>query len=149
NFPKEIGEIKGEGGYLIFPPSPYTLNGQALIYSVSQDIEPEPAPDWLYDLIIGSRPKSKSNGEWTGGYEWSEEWVKRKLDEVCERIRTAADGSWDEAARHVFYFGRLVGGGAYDVDAAWKILKDAVNKRSGPADWLDKVKRMFFDGVAQ
>ena len=33
--PKGI-EIKGEGGYVIFPPSPYERNGETVCYSVSQ-----------------------------------------------------------------------------------------------------------------
>ena len=146
---KGIGEVKGEGGYLIFPPSPYTLNGKILRYRVSQDIEPEPAPDWLYDLIIGSRPKS--NGPWTGGsYDWSEDWVKRKLDEVCEQVRSAKKGHWDEVRRtKVLVFGRYVGGGAYDVEAAWKELEKAAKQCDAPDDYVGEVKRAFFNGVKQ
>jgi len=141
---KGIGEIKGEGGYLIFPPSPYALDGRILSYSVSQDIEPEPAPDWLYDKIIGSRPKS--NGPWTGGsYDWSENWVKSKLDEVCEQVRTATKGHWDEVrATKVFLFGRYVGDGAYDADKAWEEIEKAAKQCDAPDDYVGEVKRAFF-----
>ena len=121
---KGIGEIKGEGGYVIFPPSPYSLNGKILSYSVSQDIEPEPAPDWLYDLIIGSR--SKSNGAWTGGYEWDPKYGQKKLDKLCERLRTAQRGHWDEACRVVKMFAQEIAGGAYDIGEAKKKILDAV-----------------------
>ena len=146
---KGIGEVKGEGGYVIFPPSRYTLNGKILSYSVSQDIEPEPAPDWLYDLIIGSRPKS--NGPWTGGsYDWSEDWVKRRLDEVCEQVRSATKGHWDEVRRtKVLVFGRYVGGGACDIDAAWKAIEQAAKQCDAPDDYVGEVKRAFFNGVKQ
>jgi len=146
---KGIGEIKGEGGYLIFPPSPYAHDGRILSYSVSQDIEPEPAPDWLYDKIIGSRPKS--NGPWTGGsYDWSENWVKSKLDEVCEQVRTATKGHWDEVrATKVFLFGRYVGDGAYDADKAWEEIEKAAKQCDAPDDYVGEVKRAFFNGVKQ
>ena len=146
---KGIGEVKGEGGYLIFPPSPYALDGRILSYSVSQDIEPEPAPDWLYDKIIGSRPKS--NGPWTGGsYDWSENWVKSKLDEVCEQVRTATKGHWDEVrATKVFLFGRYVGGGAYDADKAWEEIEKAAKQCDAPDDYVGEVKRAFFNGMKQ
>ena len=40
NLPRDkIGEVKGEGGYVIFPPSPYTLNGQSLIHLSSSLVE--------------------------------------------------------------------------------------------------------------
>jgi hypothetical protein len=145
---KGIGEIKGEGGYLIFPPSPYMRNGERVVYGVSQDIEPEPAPDWLYDLIIGSRPKS--NGPWTGGsYEWSENWMRKKLDAFCEEVRTATKGHWDEANRKVHVFGEWVGSGAYDREAAWKDFKDAAKKNpTAPSDYVDNAKRAFDSGVA-
>ena len=146
---KGIGEVKGEGGYIIFPPSPYACDGQILSYSVSQDIEPEPAPDWLYDVIIGPRPKS--NGPWTGGtYDWSENWVKSRLDEVCEQVRTATKGHWDEVrATKVFLFGRYVGGGAYDADKAWEEIERAAKQCAAPDDYVGEVKRAFFNGVKQ
>jgi Bifunctional DNA primase/polymerase, N-terminal len=85
NLPRDkIGEVKGEGGYVIFPPSPYTLNGKILSYSVSQDIYLEPAPDWLYDLIIGSRPKS--NGPISGKFEWPEGWGERSWTKFANRF---------------------------------------------------------------
>jgi AAA domain-containing protein len=103
----------------------------------------------LYDLIIGSRPKS--NGAWAGGaYAWSEDWVKRKLDEVCEQVRSAKKGHWDEVRRSkVLVFGRYVGGGAYDVEAAWKELEKAAKQCAAPDDYVREVKRAFFNGVKQ
>jgi putative DNA primase/helicase len=145
---KGIGEVKGEGGYLIFPPSPYTLNGKILRYSVSQDIEPEPAPDWLYDLIIGSRPKS---GAWTGGYEWDPEYGRKKLEKLCERLRTAQRGHWDEACRIVKMFAQEVAGGAYNVEEAKKKILDAVKANSlAPHPGYDEhAERAFENGIKE
>jgi hypothetical protein len=144
---KGIGEIKGEGGYVIFPPSPYMLNGHEVRYSVSQDIDPEPAPEWLYDLIIGSRPKS--NGPWTGGlYDWSEKWLKEKLDAFCEEVRTATIHHWDEADRKVHVFGEWVGSGAFDEQTAWEAFEKAARQNpTAPADYLSRTKEAFDNGL--
>ena len=159
--PKGI-EIKGEGGYVIFPPSPYELNGETVCYSASSDCEPVDAPEWLYEIILGARPKSdtrsKGNGA-TGGerkgtftwsWSWSEKFGKKKLDEICELIKSARKGHWDEARRQVFKFGRWVGGGAYDESVAFDELVTAAKANtSAPDDYEPEVRRAFLNGVAQ
>jgi AAA domain len=100
----------------------------------------------LYDLIIGSR--SKSNGPWTGGsYEWSEEWLQKKLDAFCEEVRTATTHHRNDACRKVHIFGEWVG--AYDKEKAWNDFKNAVNKNVGrPDNYEAEAKRAFDSGVA-
>jgi len=146
---KGIGEVKGEGGYVIFPPSPYMRNGHQVSYSVSQDIEPEPAPDWLYDLIIGSR--SKSNGAWTGRYEWDPKYGQKKLDKLCDRLRTAEKGHWDEACRVVKMFAQEIAGGAYDISEAKKKILDAVksNYDAPHPDYDEHAERAFENGIKE
>jgi hypothetical protein len=144
--------VKGDGGYVIFPPSSYERNGATVSYSVSHDLEPASAPTWLYDLILGARPRSKGNGEWTGNttrFVWSEGWGQEKLAEVCELVRTATKGHWDEARRKVFMFGRWAGGGAVDVDEAWKELDAAANACHAPEDYPREVKRSYFNGIKE
>jgi hypothetical protein len=51
---------------VIFPPSPYVWKGQTVQYNISIDCYPEQAPSWLLDMILGPRPKSKSNGKANG-----------------------------------------------------------------------------------
>jgi hypothetical protein len=145
--------LKGEGGYVIFPPSPYERNGETVCYSVSQDFEPTDAPGWLYDLILGKH--SKGNGAAGGGagsftWSWSENFGKKKLDEICELIKSAQKGHWDEARRQVFKFGRWVGGGAYDQSVAFDELVTAAKANtSAPDDYEPEVRRAFLNGVAQ
>jgi hypothetical protein len=143
----EVIDIKGDGGYVIVPPSPYERNGATVSYSISDDIDPASAPDWLYDRILGPRPKG--NGAWTGSHEWSEGFGQKKLNEICETVRTATKGHWDEARCKVFIFGRLVGGGAYDADQAWSALEKAAKACNAPEDYPREVKRAFFNGVAE
>ena len=145
-------EVKGEGGYVIFPPSPYVREGKAVCYSVSNDRSPEPAPPWLYDLILGKREGAKGNGgdnTSAGGYTWSPDFGPRKLNEFCELVRSAQKGHWDEARRRVFKFGRWVGGGVMDVNEALDALENAARQSGAPADYLGEVKRAFLNGVAQ
>jgi hypothetical protein len=61
--------------------------------------------------------------------------------------RAATKGYWDEARRKVFFFGRLVGGGAYDKDKAWEVLEQAARECGAPEDYPGEVKRAFFNGV--
>jgi hypothetical protein len=53
-------EVKGEGGYVIFPPSPYQLGDYTVAYRVLHDDDPAAAPAWLYDLILDARAQSKA-----------------------------------------------------------------------------------------
>jgi hypothetical protein len=141
-------EIKGEGGYVIFPPSPYVRDGQTVGYRVSNDCDPEPAPPWLYELILGKR--EKADGSFTADtFTWSEGFGKKKLKEYCELIQSATKGHWDEATRKLFYFGRLCGGGACDVNAALEaLLRAARANETAPPDYPGKVERTFLNGVA-
>jgi hypothetical protein len=142
-------EVKGEGGYVIFPPSPYERNGQTVQYRTSIDSYPEPAPSWLYDLILGPRQRKKSTGANAGKFVWSEEFGQKKLDELCELVKEAEQHHWDETCRKVFKFGRWVGGGAYDVTDALEELLKAAKLCRAPSDYPDNVKRAFENGVAQ
>ncbi|MFS8114774.1 bifunctional DNA primase/polymerase [Rhizobium jaguaris] len=139
-------EIKGEGGYIILPPSPYLLNGEMVSYGTSDDMEPVAAPAWLYEKVLGPRAKSRGMNGHT--FEWSEGFGQKKLDEICKVVRSATTGHWDEARRKVFLFGRLVGGGAYNADKAWEELEQAARECRAPDDYVSETKRAFENGVA-
>jgi hypothetical protein len=141
-------EVKGDGGYVIFPPSPYERDGQMVRYSVSNDEVPEQAPKWLYDLILGPRQKgngSAGEGHWT----WSDGFGPKKLEEICELVRSATIHHWDEACIQVFLLGRWAGGGALDVDEALDALDEAARQCRAPVDYPKNVKRAFENGVRQ
>jgi hypothetical protein len=139
-------EVQGEGKYVIFPPSPYQWKGQSVCYDISDDCFPEPAPEWLYDQILGTH-RSKGNGS-AGGYSWPPGYGQQKLDEYCEIIRSAEKHHWDEASVKLHKFAQWVGGGAYDVNTAReKILNAAKLNPSAPSDYVGKVERSFDKGV--
>ncbi len=104
----------------------------------------------------GNENKTKSNGSGAGGsagaftWSWSEKFGQKKLDEICELLRTAVDGHFDEATRKMWKFARWVGGGAYDVDKALDaVLEAAKQNTTAPPDYIEKVRRSFLNGVAQ
>jgi Bifunctional DNA primase/polymerase, N-terminal/Family of unknown function (DUF5906) len=139
-------EIKGEGGYVIFPPSPYELNGQTVRYDISADYYPAIAPVWLYDLIkIKSR---RLNGSGNGTWAWSDGFGQKKLDEVCEQVREATEHHWDEACRKVYMLGRWAGGGALDIEKASCDLANVAKECPAPNDYVGNVERAFRNGVA-
>ena len=141
-------EVKGEGGYVIFPPSPYSLGDRTVSYQVSADIHPAPAPSWLYDLILGPRQHAPNGGVSFGS--WDPEWVKKKLAYYEELLRSASKGEWDAATRKMFRFARWVGGGAMNHEEALEALERAAkDNASAPEDYVAKVTRTFWNGVAQ
>jgi predicted P-loop ATPase len=143
-------EVKGEGGYVIFPPSPYIWEGKEVRYRVLNEGDPAAAPTWLYELISGARPRAKGNDQDGTQYDWPPEFGERKLQEICELVRTATKHHWDEACRKVFKVGRWFGGGAGDVNSALAALLDAAMQNPGsPADYPSNVERAFLNGMAQ
>jgi hypothetical protein len=150
-------EVKGEGGYVIFPPSRYVLGERTVSYQVRDDICPAAAPTWLYDLILGERqrpPKGNGAAPSVGGpWAWPEGWGEQKLEHYCELIRSAGAGERDLACRKTFWFARCVGGGAMDIERA-KTHLVAAAKENEIADakalsaYVDKVERTFSNGVA-
>ena len=50
-------EVKGEGSYIVVPPS--RRKGRA--YTVHNDIDPGPLPEWLHELITGGRKRSSTS----------------------------------------------------------------------------------------
>jgi hypothetical protein len=160
-------EVKGDGGYIVLPPSPYIKEGKTLVYSVLVDDYPTMAPQWLMDMVLsqsgrrsfGGSKKKSSNGATKKDvavikWKWKPKFGSEKLEELCERVATAKEHHWDEAARAVYMFGRWCGGGAYDVEAACVKLREAAEKCckdeecKAPDDYSDNIERALRNGFA-
>jgi hypothetical protein len=61
-------QIKSQGGYFILPPS----RRKQRAYTVYVDIDPQPAPEWLYDLLVGAEEHASN-----------EELEVRNIDELA------------------------------------------------------------------
>jgi putative DNA primase/helicase len=152
-------EVKGDGGYIILPPSPYVKDGKTLVYSVLLDEYPAIAPQWLMDMVLsqsgrrsfGTSRKKSGNGATKKEvavikWRWNPNFGAEKLEELCARVATAKEHHWDEAARAVFMFGRWCGGGAYNLEEACKRLREAAEKCEAPDNYPDNIERALRNG---
>ena len=144
-------DVRGEGGYVIFPPSPG--------YSIEDDAMPAPLPDWLLDLLTPppappaplptpSRthpPDSKGTA-----------YALAALDAECDAIRTAPFGAQEHTLNAAaLKLGALAAGGEIDPTYAREALIAAglaMPSQPGREPWTPqdiraKVDRAFRDGT--
>lgn len=113
-------DIRGEGGYIIAPPSPG--------YVIDTDAMPAEMPAWLVALldpppaaIAPSRPARPLQGG--DGTPWGLSGLARE----CDRIRNAPDGAkHDTLNRAAYSIGGLVAGGDLAEGPAFAALSDAL-----------------------
>jgi len=122
-------DVRGDGGYVIVPPSAG--------YDVVDDTQVADVPDWLLpDLLrqpslpptltptpaptpAAHRPRREQDGSAVG---------RAALDERCDQIRNAPDGSKHHAVNEAaFAIGGLVAAGHLDEGIAWNALTDALS----------------------
>lgn len=140
-------DVRGDGGYVIAPPSPG--------YEVVNDAEVADVPAWLLPSLlrqpvppsarIASRPILEHGGSAIG---------RVALDERCEQIRNAPDGSKHQAVNEAgFAIGGMVAAGHLDERSAWNALADALCvllprcQDQGAAERT--LQRAFREGMAQ
>jgi hypothetical protein len=113
-------DVRGNGGYIIAPPSPG--------YLVDQAIAPAPAPAWLLDLIDPPKaleaprpaPAPRQSGDGT-------RYGMQALDNECQAILSAPDGAkHDTLNRAAFSMGGLVEAGELIEGPAFAALTSAL-----------------------
>lgn len=144
-------DVRGEGGYVIFPPSPG--------YVVADPAEPAEMPSWL--IAACSRPEPEAPPEYeprpqrdVGGTRYG----LKALDAECEAIRTAPFGQQENTLNSAaLKIGRLVAGSEIEAGLALSdLLASARSIASEPgkpawsqAELEQKVRRAFADGQRQ
>jgi len=144
-------DVRGDGGYVIFPPSPG--------YSIADDAMPAEAPAWLLDLIDPPAPppapvaprREPVSGD-------GSKYGMAALDGECEAIMAAPFGQQETTLNAAcLKIGALVAGGELAADFALHALTSAAlgmasqpgRDRWDPAKLRDKVRSAFADGQRQ
>ena len=144
-------DVRGEGGYVIFPPSPG--------YTIDDDAMPAPIPDWLLDLLIAPEAPPPPPPSRTHPYDArGTPYALAALDAECDAIRNAPFGQQEHTLNAAaLKIGALAAGGEIDPTYAREALIAAglaMPSQPGREPWTDreirsKVERALRDGAAR
>lgn len=107
-------DTRSAGGYVVAPPSPHPDTGKA--YSWAADGDPEPAPDWLLEIVAErprpAAPRPVQRVTLPPGSD-SHPYALRALENACERIAHTPEGGRNGTLyREAYTMGGFVGAGA-------------------------------------
>ena len=142
-------DVRGDGGYVIVPPSPG--------YVVLDDLPPAEIPDWLLTVLqpplqpilrpvaVEPQPRHRDGGTAIGTV---------ALDDRCAEIRNAPEGGKHHAVNEAaFAIGGMVSAGHLDEGTAWAALSDALSyllpRCRDQRAALQTLRRAFQEGMAQ
>lgn len=104
-------DVRGDGGYVIAPPSRHASGGRYVVEAHSRRLPP--LPDWmLRDLTRqAERPRFPAPPPGSVPSRWAEKALEGELD----RLRSAREGTRNDTLNRIaFRLGQLVGTGALD-----------------------------------
>ena len=147
-------DVRGDGGYVIVPPSPG--------YSITQDAMPAPLPDWLLELVdppapapappaVRLSPRRAASGD-------GSRYGLSALEAETSAIMAAPFGQQETTLNAAcLKIGALVAGGELAADVAISALTSAAlgmpsqpgRERWDPAKLREKVRNAFSDGQSQ
>lgn len=110
NSSKKIGagiDIRGSGGYVVVPPSSHPSGGK---YEWIKKMKPQPAPDWLYDLIDKAKDRTV-NGSSGGSSSYGEAALSGEIVELSRSTEGTRNENLNASA---YNLGQLIGGGELD-----------------------------------
>lgn len=124
-------DIRGDGGYVIFPPS----TG----YTVINDTEPCDWPDWLLELVLARpHPETERPSSQTAA-EISDKRLKGLTKSIVSRVSSAADGQKHVVLRNAaISLGGIVQAAGLSPDDAVRMLLQALP--SSVQDWENAQK---------
>lgn len=130
-------DVRGEGGYVILPPS---VRDDGAAYEWQNDLLPQPASESLLDLVIkkadpvpdGADAAPAAHGDFTSTLAQEDEGVRKyalaALDAECHSVRTCTKGGRNSALNKAAYsVGQFVGAGVIARALAFSMLQDAAH----------------------
>ena len=101
-------DVKGDGGYVIIPPSGHPSGGQ---YKWIDERPSADAPQWLLDLVTGEKPRKEAPQKPVNGN--GSAYVLKALESECQNVLNALpDTNRNETLnKAAFSIGQLIAGG--------------------------------------
>lgn len=110
-------DVRGEGGYVIVPPSGHPSNG-VYFWEAGQSLlegEPATAPDWLLDLVRSENANSRGQEAHSSATPSSTAYGEKALARQLEELSQTPKGKRNDTLNRVsFGMGRLIAGGQLD-----------------------------------
>jgi hypothetical protein len=102
-------DVRGQGGYIILPPSQRHDGAAYRWHTSSEDIDTAEAPEWLLNLIDAPTASATPRTNGTAASEWAQAALRNELGTVLN----AGVGVRNDTLNHASYaLGQIVAGGA-------------------------------------
>lgn len=134
-------DVRGDGGYVIGPGSVTMAGGR---YEWQNDLSPQPAPDWLLDLVV--RKTAPASTYTPNGQVTNSSYVNAAVDRELADLAATGMGNRNNALNDsAFCLGTFVGAGALPESEARALLQDVA--RSWGRDW-SRCQKTIENGLA-
>lgn len=114
-------DIRGDGGYVIAPPSRHASGGSYVLEASGQTI-PE-LPGWLIELLRPPPIPKRNPVRPSGQLAHPDRWTSAAVDGELHRLKTATVGTRNDTLNRIaFRLGQIVGTGRLNQDTAERLL---------------------------
>lgn len=134
-------DVRGDGGYVIAPGSVTAAGGK---YEWDNDLSPQPAPQWLLDLVV--RREQPTTHQPSGTAHTNSAYVNAAIDRELADLASTGMGNRNNALNDSsFNLGTFVGANALSESEARALLQDVA--RGWGRDWA-RCQKTIENGLA-